>query len=132
MESALTIALSLLSGLIGAAIGHHFSLEQKRIERRHEAYVRFISAVCQIAKSRDNPSALAEAVGQLDEARFRILLYGGDRVRSGLANFNSRTDRNLANPRSLAQFLALIRYMQEDSGATTTSEEDARAILMLD
>jgi hypothetical protein len=118
-STTMSILLPLLGVVVGALLqywlGQKKSLRDQLLQTRAKAYADYLSSVSQ--KGRYPESEVDERrriLSQIDDAKYRICVYGSDTVISALAEFESSSpETEQVDPRN--RFLALCQVMRVDS-----------------
>jgi hypothetical protein len=123
---SMAIVLPLLGVFVGAWLQHWLGQKRSRrdqlLQTRAKAYADYLSAVGQ--KGRYPESAVEERrriLSEIDDAKFRICVYGSDIVVSALAKFEGSPPEIFEKVDIRDRFLELCQAMREDSesGAKT-------------
>jgi len=115
--------LSLLGPLLGVIVGvlsQHLSTRSTQnrgrlLEARVKAYADYVSAMARkgrITKNEQNDTAAI--FSQIDDAKYRICIYGSEEVITALAEFEKS---KLETKELKNKFLRLCQAMRKDSGS---------------
>lgn len=117
---SVAIVLPLLGIFVGAWLQHWLGQKRSRrdqlLQTRAKAYADYLSAVGQ--KGRYPESAVEERpriLSEIDDAKFRICVYGSDIVVSALAKFEGSSPGDFGTVGIRNRFLELCQAMREDS-----------------
>ena len=121
----LTALLSILGVLVGALLHHWLSgVAQGRnrlLEARSKAYVDYVSA--NVKKTRSSTSLDETVLAEIDDAKYRICIYGSEEVLTALAAFEG-SERDAPEPQRNDRFLNLCNAMRQDSGCISAVDSE--------
>ncbi|MEK7995254.1 MAG: hypothetical protein AAB403_15730 [Planctomycetota bacterium] len=117
----LVVLLPLGGVILGALLQHWLSGKKQArdelLQTRTKAYADYLSGVSRKGRlSLEQCDECRQVLGDIDDAKFRICVYGSDAVICALANFEG-SPAGTRDVELRKRFLELCRIMRKDSGS---------------
>jgi hypothetical protein len=118
VTTVITIVSPLVAGIVGAWLTYWFGLRRSMrdhlLQIRSQAYADYLSVVAQKGRTHQAAADYNHILGRIEDAKYRICVYGSDPVISALAEFEGYPPETTP-PERENRFLRLCQAMRKDS-----------------